>query len=115
MENVRDLTAAFIEKNPGVSYSKFLKMSNIKVSDCYYYSIRKQISNTAAPKEKRSYHKSGSNIFVNLTSIPAKDLSDQTKNILFEVIKSINFVKRTRIEIIENLKDNTLEFREPGF
>jgi hypothetical protein len=53
-------------------------------------------------------------IYINLISIPSKGLSEGTKKILQDVLRAINITKGTRLEMVGNIGEGTLEIRQVG-
>jgi len=104
-------TLEFIKTHPQMNFDEFSKISKIKMSDRYYYMLRSEIF----PRGRRvnSSFKSGK-IYINLISIPSKDLSEETKKILQDVLRAINNTKGTRLEMIENIGEKILEIRQVG-
>ena len=107
-------TAEYIKTHPVMSYNKFTQVSGIKISDCYYYLIRHDIlGSTRTNTRSNSSFKSGG-IYINLIAIPSAGLSAETKKVVMDVLKAINTVKGTRIELVENIGEKTLEVRQVG-
>jgi hypothetical protein len=53
-------------------------------------------------------------VYINITTISSNGLSNETKSVLDKVIKAINAGKGTRLEIVENIGNKTLEIRQMG-
>lgn len=103
-------TLKYIKTHPQMSFVQFSKQSGIKISDCYYYMIRGEVftrTRINAP------YKSGG-IYINLITIPSKNISEETKRTVLDVIRAINSAKGTRLEIIKNIEEKTLEIRQVG-
>jgi hypothetical protein len=99
---------AFIEKNPTASFSKFA--SHIKgvspISDCYYYTLRRQITGMVRDSRKRS------NMYVRLFLTPASEIKSEAKELLQKFIDALNVTHHTRMEMIEFGNPPEIEIRE---
>ena len=100
-------TREFIKTHPKMSFDVFKDQTGIKINECYYYEIRREFF----PHGTRSNSVNKSCVYIGITAIPVSRLSNETKEVLNEVIKALNSVKDTRLEIIENIKNKTLEIR----
>ncbi len=107
---VREQTREYIKSHEKMSYDKFVASSGIKINECYYYQIRRSIY----PQGTRVSSKPKSHVFVNLISLPNKGLSLDTKKAISDIINAINTAKGSRMEIVENIQEGTIEIREMG-
>jgi len=57
-------------------------------------------------------NKSGT-IYINLITVSSK-VSEETEKVLNSVLQAINTSKGTRLELIKNLEEKTLEVRQIG-
>jgi hypothetical protein len=106
MSDLKEKTLNFIKNHPLMTHEKFTALSNIKISDCYYYMLRSDIF----PRGKRTNKKSGTT-YVNLISLPSKDLSRKTKETITYILRAINTTQGTRLEILENFQTKSIEIR----
>ena len=108
--NVVKQTREFIKTHPKMSFDVFTDQTGIKINECYYYEIRRELF----PQGTRSNSVNKSCVYISITTLPISGLSNETKEVLNTVIKALNSVKGTRLEIVENIKDKTLEIRQVG-
>jgi hypothetical protein len=101
----------YVKTHPQMSFAKFSEQSGIKISDCYYYMIRREVF--ACGSRVNSSFKSGG-IYINLIAIPSTGLSEETKRVVLDVVRAINTSKGTRLEVVENVGEKTLEIRQVG-
>lgn len=104
-------TLEYIKTHPQMSYVQFSEQSGIKISDCYYYLVRKEVF--ARGSRVNSSFKSGG-IYINLIAIPCSDLPGETKRVVQDVLRAINTAKGTHLELVENVGEKTLEIRQVG-
>ena len=103
-------TLNYIKTHPLMSFAQFSKQSGIKISDCYYYMIRGEVFTRG--KRVNAPYKSG-RIYINLLTIPSRNLSEETKKTVLEVVKAISTIG-IHLEIIKNIGEKTLEIRRSG-
>ena len=107
---VRTKALKFIKQNSKMSFAQFKKVSNIKINSCHYYDIRKEIF----PHGIRANSVAQTCVYINLTTVPLEGISEETKAVLSKIIRGINEAEGTRMEILENVRDKTLEIRKIG-
>ncbi len=102
---------AYIQKNPTATYSDFAKdhQGAVKISDCYYYTIRRRISGSARDGRKKS------NTYIRLFLVEAKEATAESKKLLQKFIDAMNITLSSKIEMIEFGNPSQLEIRELKF
>jgi len=108
--DIKSQTEEFIKTHPKMSFDKFKTISDIKINECYYYGIRRNIF----PRGLRANSVSKTCVYVNVASIPCEKFSSETKKAITDLIKAINDSKGTKMEAIENVRDKTIEVRQVG-
>jgi hypothetical protein len=99
---------AYVDAHPNSTWSAFNKATGIKISDAYYYMIRREMRGFGVGKRMKQA------IYLNLFTKSSVGMTQQTKNILKEFITELNSAKHTRLEIIEHPEQRELEIRELG-
>ena len=111
MSKVSDVIRKFVQGNPTASFREFKEQTHTKVSDAYYYYMRRkeQGPGTVGRKKKE-------NVYIRIFSISSQDLSNQTKTVLGDFVQALNTSGKARMEVIEyvNSVEPTLEIRQVG-
>jgi len=99
---------AFIEKNPTASFSEFTRQIKgvSPISDCYYYTLRRQVTGMARDGRKKS------NMYVRLFLTPANEVKTEARTLLQKFIDALNTTHHTRMEMIEFGNPSQIEIRE---
>ena len=108
--DVKKKTAEFIKSHSKMSFKIFRKQSNIDINSCYYYQIRK----TIFPQGLRSNAVNNNCVYLTTASISIKSFLQDPKKGLIEIIKSINSLNGLKLDILENIKEETIEIRQLG-
>jgi len=107
---IKELTEEFIKSHPKMSFDKFKTLSDIKINECYYYGIRRDIF----PRGARANAVSKTCVYITVASVPCEKFSLETKVAITDIIKAINVAKGTKMEAIENVPEKTIEIRQVG-
>ena len=97
-----------IESNPGDTFQEFSnKYRGTKVSDAYYYMLRRQIHGSTGPRNANR-----KSLYLTVWSRPMEKVTDVAKNVLNDFVDTLNKTKRVRFQVIEIKDPAVLEVRE---
>jgi len=132
----------YCKDHPDSSWKTFMNDTGVKISDAYYYMIRKgrcsPVYNKAEPggtsrvrfhghglfqksavetapmNGKRPGRKPRQAVYISLFSTSSAGMTDEHKSVMKQLLDQINDVKGTSFEIVEHPDLQELEIREQG-
>ena len=108
--DAKQQTREFIKQHPKMSYTQFKKHCDIKINECYYYAIRREIF----PLGPRSNAINKSCVYLSTASISTEEFLKDPRKGLIHILNEINNSKGLKLEALEHSSTKTIEIRQIG-
>jgi len=100
----------YIEKNPNASWTQFNKESSVRVSDAYYYTLRRKMFGSSV--KNGSGRRSPTPLYLTVWQYPTEHLDTHARTMLQNLVESLNGAKRVRWQLVELKDPPVFELRE---